>query len=113
MDKDVDSIDGTIEAIPIANVANKEAQIRILIDRVFLPHLELLQFVSAEDDKFPGPKVMENVMSESFSERARPPSDQNRRLRPINRLCRHALLCLQIEGPTGTPKASESHPKFA
>src|SRR5678816_2496181 len=103
MDKDVDSVDGTIEAIPIANVSNKEAQIRILIDRVLLAHLELLQLVSAEDDKLPGPKVMENVMSEGFSERARPPGDQNRRLRPINRLCRHALLCLQIVAPAGTP----------
>ena len=73
MDHDIDTLEGPVQTVAVAHVAEEEAQAHILEP---LRHLRLLHFVAAEHDELPGVPVFQRDLGELLAERAGAAGDQ-------------------------------------
>src|SRR5262249_20608824 len=75
VDHHVHALEGSAQALAIADVAEKEAQRGMLADD--LAHLGLLELVAREDDQPPRAMAREHPLDEAPSERARASRDEH------------------------------------
>ena len=71
----VDVLKRAVQPIAIADVAEEEAQPRVVAE--LLGHLRLLHLVAAQDDQLLRVRVLEDDLGEAFPERAGAAGDQN------------------------------------
>ena len=69
MDNDVNAFHYPEYPLAVADVTDKHPQVGIISHREPLPHLELLQFVTAKDDDPCGLMIMQQPVDERVSER--------------------------------------------
>src|ERR1051325_10919408 len=82
--------EGTLQALRIPHVADEIAQTRMVESRD--PHVMLLKFVAAEDDKLLWMVVAEHGLHKLLSKRPRATGDKHNLFRPI-----HPWLLLENE----------------
>ena len=84
MDDHVHAVEGAVEPVAVADVADKEAQVAMPLLGEEVAHLKLLQLVAAEDDQLLRPVVAEHDLRELLAEGAGPPGDEHRTRLPVH-----------------------------
>ena len=81
MDDIIDIAQRQVQAVPVAHIADEIADEGIFLGREILRHLELLEFVAAEDDQAARLVLRDHRLEEMLAERAGAAGDQHRSCR--------------------------------
>ena len=76
MDYIVHAVEGPQKPVPVANVPDKESQLRSVFPELVL-HDELLEFIPGVDDDFLRIIMGQDIFGESFAEASCPTCNQN------------------------------------